>query len=98
MSALMLGLAGPELRDDERLALVEPSVAGVILFTRNFVDAAQVAELCATIRACAPQAVIAVDQEGGRVQRFRPGFTPLPPLARIGALHARQPAAALERV
>jgi beta-N-acetylhexosaminidase len=94
MSALMLGLAGPELGPDEREALADPAVAGAILFTRNFVDLAQVSALCAAIRACAPDAVIAVDQEGGRVQRFRPGFTPLPPLARIGALHPSQPAAA----
>lgn len=94
MSALMVGLAGPELGADERRVLADPAVAGAILFTRNFVDAAQVQALCAAIRACAPGALIAVDQEGGRVQRFRPGFTQLPALARIGALHAIQPAAA----
>ncbi len=94
MSALMLGLAGPELAREERAALADPAVAGAILFTRNFVDLQQVKTLCAEIRAASPEAIIAVDQEGGRVQRFRPGFTALPPLARIGALHAHQPAAA----
>ncbi len=94
MSALMIGLAAAELSADDQLALADPAVAGVILFTRNFVDAQQVRALCATIRAVDPHALIAVDQEGGRVQRFRPGFTALPPLARIGALYRRQPAAA----
>jgi len=94
MSALMVGLAGHELSADECLLLADPAVAGAILFTRNFADRTQLAALCAAIRACAPQALIAVDQEGGRVQRFRKGYTELPPLARIGQLYAQQPAAA----
>lgn len=94
MSALMVGLAGHELSADERTLLADPVVAGAILFTRNFVDRTQLAALCAAIRECAPQALIAVDQEGGRVQRFRKGYTDLPPLARIGELYAAQPAAA----
>lgn len=94
MSALMVGLAGTGLDAAERELLADPAVAGAILFTRNFADLQQVRALCASIRACAPDALIAVDQEGGRVQRFRAGFTQLPPLAQIGALHALQPAAA----
>lgn len=94
MSALMVGLAGHELSADECMLLADPAVAGAILFTRNFADRAQLAALCAAIRDCSPQALIAVDQEGGRVQRFRKGYTELPPLARIGELHASQPAAA----
>lgn len=94
MSALMIGLAGHELAAHEREWLLQPVVAGVILFTRNFAHRAQVAALCAEIRTVAPESIIAVDQEGGRVQRFREGFTPLPPLARIGELYRQQPAAA----
>jgi beta-N-acetylhexosaminidase len=58
------------------------------------VDRTQLQALCSEIRAVAPDAVIAVDQEGGRVQRFREGFSDLPPLARIGQLYQVQPAAA----
>lgn len=94
MSALMVGLAGHELSADERTLLADPAVAGAILFTRNYADRTQLAALCAAIRECAPQALIAVDQEGGRVQRFRKGYTELPPLARIGELYAVQPSAA----
>ena len=90
----MVGVAGHELSAAERVLLADPAVAGVILFTRNFLDRAQLTALCESIRTCAPNRVIAVDQEGGRVQRFRSGFTVLPPLAQIGALHASQPAAA----
>jgi len=94
MSALMIGLAGPELSEADRANLLDPAVIGVILFTRNLVDAAQLTALCAAIRTIAPKALIAVDQEGGRVQRLREGFTELPPLARIGELYDRLPAAA----
>ncbi len=94
MSALMIGISGAELGADEREWLVHPAVAGVILFSRNYANRAQLADLCAQIRALAPDSIIAVDQEGGRVQRFREGFTPLPPLAGIGQLHQRLPAAA----
>ena len=91
----MLGLAGTALRDDERAWLEPAAMCGVILFARHFEDRDQLARLVEDIRAAREDLVIAVDQEGGPVQRFRQGFTRLPELARIGALHARDRAAAL---
>lgn len=94
MSALLIGITGTELAVAEAKLLDDPAVAGVILFTRNFVDRTQLRELTAAIRAEAPDALIAVDHEGGRVQRFRAGYSALPPLVAIGRRRLRDPAAA----
>ena len=68
----------------------------MILFKRNFVSRAQVAELSAAIRAAAPRPqLVCVDQEGGRVQRFQDGYSALPPLEGFGRLYADDPAGAL---
>jgi beta-N-acetylhexosaminidase len=70
----------------------------VILFKRNFASKAQVAELSAAIREAAPRPqLVCVDQEGGRVQRFREGYSALPPLEEFGRQYAADPAAALQR-
>lgn len=94
---LVIGINGTELSARERDWLQHDACAGVILFTRNFASRAQVAELSQSIREAArfPQ-LICVDQEGGRVQRFREGYSALPPLEGFGTLHARDRAAALE--
>ena len=93
---LVIGVAGTELTAQERAWLQHDAVAGVILFKRNFASRAQVAELSAAIRAAAPRPqLVCVDQEGGRVQRFRDGYSPLPPLQQFDALYRRDPAAAL---
>ena len=93
---LLIGVAGTELTAQERDWLQHDAVAGVILFRRNFASRAQVAELSAAIREAAPRPqLVCVDQEGGRVQRFREGYSELPPLQQLGALHARDPEAAL---
>ena len=91
---LMMDLAGTALDDGDRRLLAHPLVGGVILFTRNYRDREQLAALCAQIRAVDPELLIVVDYEGGRVQRFRDGFTRLPPMATLGALHAEDAAAA----
>ncbi len=94
---LVIGIAGTELTAQERDWLQHDAVAGVILFTRNFASRAQVGELSAAIREAAPRPqLICVDQEGGRVQRFREGYSALPSLEGFGRLYASDPAAALQ--
>lgn len=88
---LMIDLAGTELAPEEAELLQHPLVGGVILFARNAAPPSQVAALVAEIRRCRPGLLVAVDQEGGRVQRLREGFSRLPPLARLGELHASEP-------
>lgn len=84
---LIIGVEAHALTVAEREFLQHPAVAGVILFSRNFASKQQLSDLCAEIRASAPQPqLICVDQEGGRVQRFREGFAKLPCLERFGEL------------
>ena len=94
---LVIGIHGTELSAREREWLQHDACAGVILFARNFASKAQVAELSRSVREAArfPQ-LICVDQEGGRVQRFREGFSALPPLEGFDALYAQDRAAALD--
>lgn len=93
---LVIGITGHALSDAERAWLRDCSVAGVILFSRNFASHEQVTELCADIRASVLRPLlICVDQEGGPVQRFREGFSALPALAHFGVRYARDPDAAL---
>ena len=88
---LMLDLKGVSLDRDERLQLQNPQVGGVILFSRNIQSRDQVCDLVAEIRACSKYLLVAVDQEGGRVQRLREGFTAIPSMQAIGNLIARSP-------
>lgn len=91
---LMLDLQGFELSSAERELLQRPMVGGVILFSRNYHHREQLCRLTAAIRAVRPELLIAVDHEGGRVQRFRDGFTRLPAMAALGAMGERDPAGA----
>ena len=83
---LMLDLAGKELLPAERDLLTNKHVGGVILFTRNIATKQQVCNLVKDIRSCSDNILIAVDQEGGRVQRFKDGFTRLPAMQVLGDL------------
>ena len=81
---LMLDIEGKVLTAEERDLLQNPSVGGVILFARNVAEPEQVADLNAAIREVRPNILLAVDQEGGRVQRLKDGFTRLPPMLLLG--------------
>ena len=83
----MLDVVGTELTAEDIKRLQHPLVGGVILFARNFVNCAQLAALTASIHALrSPPLLIAVDHEGGRVQRFREGFTKIPPMREFGKI------------
>ena len=82
---VMLDVAGPRLAAEEKERLRHPSAGGVILFARNFESPRQLRALTGEIRAERPELLIAVDHEGGRVQRFHEGFTRIPPMRMLGA-------------
>ncbi|UTW13654.1 beta-N-acetylhexosaminidase [Marinobacterium rhizophilum] len=94
-AVLMLDLAGTEIGVDEAALLAEDAVGGLILFSRNFENPAQLRRLVGAVRALAPDILIAVDHEGGRVQRFREGFTVLPAMGVLAQRYAQAPQAAL---
>lgn len=93
----MLDLSATELTDSERDRLRHPATGGVILFSRNYQSPEQIHQLAAEIHLLrSPPLLVAVDQEGGRVQRFREGFVQLPPAAWFGALYDKNPKQALK--
>ena len=91
LGPIMCDLRGLQLEADEREMLMHPHVGGVILFTRNYQSPEQVSALTQSIHELRqPHLIIAVDHEGGRVQRFRDGFSRLPAcalFAKCGSLH-----------
>ena len=92
LGPVMLDVLGTELTDEDRKRLKHPLVGGVILFSRNYTSQAQLARLTAEIHGLRnPHLLIAVDHEGGRVQRFRDGFTRLPPMRALGELWDEHP-------
>lgn len=92
LGPVMLDIEGPALTPADRDLLREPAVGGVILFSRNYESPAQLADLAEAIRALkSPPLLIAADHEGGRVQRFREGFTAIPPMRRIGRQYDSDP-------
>jgi len=89
---LLIGLEGLQVSAEEREWLQHPAVGGVVLFTRNFSDNGQLCDLTAAIiEHSGRDLLICVDHEGGRVQRFKDGFTRLPPLAILDRMYAESP-------
>lgn len=94
---LMIDVAGTVITDDERERLRHPLVGGVILFARNYETPDQLRRLCDAIHAVrSPRLLIAIDHEGGRVQRCREGFTSIPAMRTLGEWHDRDAKGAIE--
>ena len=92
LGPVMADVAGFSLTDGERARLLHPNLGGVILFQRNYENPQQLAALCQEIHALrSPHLLIGVDHEGGRVQRFRAGFTAIPPMRAIGQVWDSHP-------
>jgi beta-N-acetylhexosaminidase len=99
MGPVMIDVAGLELTTEDRERLRHPLVGGIILFARNYESPQQLLALTQSIRALrSPSLLIAADHEGGRVQRFRDGFSAIPPMRVFGKLWDSDPAKAKEIV
>lgn len=97
LGCVMVDIEGTTMQAHEKERLLDPLVAGVILFTRNFESAVQIQKLCQEIHELRhPRLLIAVDHEGGRVQRFREGFTRIPAMAKLGELYLKDQHAAFD--
>lgn len=97
LGPVMVDIAGQELTAEDRELIQHPLIGGVILFTRNYRDHEQLKKLCddiLSLRETRP--LLAVDHEGGRVQRFRNSFSRLPAMRTLGKLHEESPSRALE--
>lgn len=92
----MLDLEGLEATPEELELVVNPKVCGVILFARNYRSLGQLTALTETLRKVKPELLIAVDQEGGRVQRFKEPFTRIPAMRTLGDCFQRSPIRALQ--
>lgn len=88
---LVLDLEGTRLTPRETEILRHPEIAGLIFFSRNFESPAQMRELCESVKSIRSDLLLCVDQEGGRVQRFREGFTRLPSMASVRLAVANLP-------
>jgi beta-N-acetylhexosaminidase len=92
LGPVMMDVRGTTLAEDEARMLKHPLVGGVILFARNYESTKQLAALTAAIHeARREHLLIGVDHEGGRVQRFREGFTRIPCMRRLGEIWDQHP-------
>jgi beta-N-acetylhexosaminidase len=97
LGPVMIDVQGTSLTGEEITRLKHPLVGSVILFARNFENPEQLRSLCAQIKGLrSPELLIAVDHEGGRVQRFLDGFTKIPPMRSLGQLWDKDPSRACE--
>jgi beta-N-acetylhexosaminidase len=97
LGPLMIDLLGTTVTREEQELMRHPLVGGVVLFTRNYVDSEQLTQLVAAIHGVrSPPLIVAVDHEGGRIQRFRTGFSALPSARRIGHEFDLEPRAGVE--
>ena len=96
LGPLIVDIQNLELSSDDKEVLIHPLIGGVILFARNYENTTQVTQLIKQIKALrSPELLVCVDQEGGRVQRFKHEFTALPPLHALGQLYDQDPHKAL---
>jgi beta-N-acetylhexosaminidase len=96
LGPVMLDIDGLSLTPADRDLLREPAVGGLILFSRNYESPQQLTDLVDEVRTLrSPPPIVAVDHEGGRVQRFRDGFTAIPPMRVIGRQFRADPKSAL---
>ncbi len=97
LGPILIGIPGTRLDESGRKLLCHPAVGGVVLFTRNYSSRGQLEKLVSDIHSArSPRPLVCIDQEGGRVQRLKDGFTQLPPLGVLGSLHDTDPVKALD--